>query len=216
MTRRPLDAARPGPGPGRMRTDLGRSSLAASVPRACARGVRSRARGRHGWRGAAADRLVRHTLCVLAVVVAAPIAGCGRASSEALAPSAGTVGNESGLEAAFITRVNAVCAKYNDRIRALGAPTGTIEEQARIAHRTNVISLQSLHAVRTVPGPPRARRRLARIIDRVRRTIRLADRSTRENAHHGASATRHAMLAAHQLGAENQALAASGFTVCAE
>ena len=138
-------------------------------------------------------------LGLLAVV----LTGCG-----------GSTGSSS--KEAYVSRVNSICARYNGLQRALGQPAGSLQSQAAAAHRSNVLTLGEVAAIRRVPSPPRDERVIASMLTETERAARTADASTRlvfKDVRKANEAATTAMLTLRHV---NARFAAYGLTVCAQ
>ncbi len=78
----------------------------------------------------------------------------------------------------YVRRVNSICEHYNALQRSIGAPTGSLQQQAAIAHELNVLSLQKIADARRVPAPAADRGLTKAILDRFEQAVAFADRST--------------------------------------
>jgi hypothetical protein len=78
----------------------------------------------------------------------------------------------------FLAEANAVCAEVNQRISALGQPTGSIREQAAMAREVNELTRSAIDRVQALPAPEGDAVLLDDIFQRARTALKLADRST--------------------------------------
>lgn len=116
----------------------------------------------------------------------------------------------------YARRVNALCARQEAQLRAIGPPRGSIVQQRAIAHRINLASLHGLEEMRKI-APPRAdRAQLEATFDKLSHALKLADFSTRALTTHTRAANRAALRGATELLDVNQRLADFGLTTCAE
>jgi hypothetical protein len=152
-------------------------------------------------------------------MVALWLGACGADTAERTNTNTrhGAPSKASAAKRSYVASANTVCARYNVRTRALGAPAGPLARQAAQANRINRLSLQEIAALRRLPPPPEDRALLNRLFTEVDHAIRTVDRSTRSILRSDdRSANRVVTEGLVLLRRANQELATYGLTVCAE
>lgn len=118
-------------------------------------------------------------------------------------------------KAQYLTRVNAICSRFNGLQRALPQPAGSLQEQAAIAHRSNMLTLEAIASIRRVSPPAGDEERIHFMLDETARAARTADSSTRLIFDDTARANDAMERAQSLLRDANARYAAYGLTVCA-
>jgi hypothetical protein len=157
------------------------------------------------WLGQTDGRWVQRVLVVSVVLLTLPATACGTSSQQATT-----------AKPEYVARVNGICARYNTLVEAVGAPSGTLEQQAAHARQVNAITRSEMAAVRQVPPPAGDGRKLADLLDESARAADLGDESARLILTDEASANRTAAQALPLVEDVNRKFAAYGLTTCAE
>jgi hypothetical protein len=112
--------------------------------------------------------------------------------------------------------VNPICTDLNQRIQALGQPSGTMKEQAQLALEVNEMTRSVVLQIRSLPAPDADAAMLDSLYERTLATLRVADRSARAfERGDKATANRAFTQALGQITEINRRLAEYGLTECA-
>jgi hypothetical protein len=117
----------------------------------------------------------------------------------------------------YLRAVNPICTDLNQRIQALGQPSGTMKEQAQLALEVNEMTRSVVMRIRSFPAPDADTAMLdALLYERTLATLRVADRSARAfERGDKATANRAFTQALGQITEINRRLAEYGLTECA-
>jgi hypothetical protein len=116
----------------------------------------------------------------------------------------------------YLRAVNPICTDLNQRIQALGQPSGTMKEQAQLALAVNEMTRSVVMRIRSLPAPDADAAMLDALYERTLATLRVADRSARAlERGDTATANRAFTQALGQITEINRSLAEYGLTECA-
>jgi hypothetical protein len=116
----------------------------------------------------------------------------------------------------YLRAVNPICTDLNQRIQALGQPSGTMKEQAQLALEVNEMTRSVVMRIRSLPAPDADAAMLDALYERTLATLRVADRSARAlERGDTATANRAFTQALGQITEINRSLAEYGLTECA-
>jgi hypothetical protein len=123
-------------------------------------------------------------------------------------------GGDAITKAAYVDRVNEICAHYNALQESLGQPVGTVDQQAATTHQINLLSLRKIAEARRVPPPLGARRVTREILDRFEEAVKTADSSTRLVSTNTAAANAATETALRMMSVVTVELNGYGLTEC--